>query len=121
MPTDKNTHPSFNITITKWPLSKIDVTSAFLQTGAAKRVVYVVLPRECRRKSFYWLLLTFAYEIVNANAQWQAQCEFLFLNMGFCQSRFLPQLFYAINDSDLEIAAVKIVNGVLITGKRSRV
>ena len=108
-------------TIKKWPLSKIDFTSAFLQTGAAKRDVYVVPPRECRRKSFYWLLLTSAYGLVNANAKWQEQCEFLFLNMGLCQSRFVPQLFYAVKDSDLEIMAVKIVDDVLITGKRSRV
>ncbi len=55
-------------TIMKWPLAKIDFTSAFLQTGDAKRDVYVIPSRECRRRSCYWLLLTSAYGLVNANA-----------------------------------------------------
>ena len=52
----------------KWPLAKIDFTSAFFQTGSAKRDVYAVPPREFRRKPFYWLLLTSAYGLVNSNA-----------------------------------------------------
>ena len=73
--TDSSQCPSTGIriflsvaTIMKWPLSKIDFTSAFLQTGAEKRDIYVVPPRECRRKSFYWLLLISAYGLVHANA-----------------------------------------------------
>ena len=57
----------------KWLMSKIDFTSSLLQTGAAKCVEYVVLPRECRRKSFYWLLLTSAHGLVNAYAKGQDQ------------------------------------------------
>ncbi len=53
----------------KWPLAKIDFTSAFLQTGDAKRDVYVVSPRECRKRSCCWVLLTSAYGVVNANAK----------------------------------------------------
>ena len=53
----------------QWHLAKIDFTSAFLQTGEAKRDDYVVPLRECRRKSFYWLLLTSAYGLVNANSK----------------------------------------------------
>ena len=41
--------------------------------------------------------------------------------MGLCQSRFVQQLFYAVKDSDLEIIAVKIVDDVLITVRRSRI
>ena len=67
-------------TIKKWPLSKIKFTSAFLQTGAAKCDVYVVPPREFRCKSFYLLLLTSSYGLVDANAKWQEQCDLLFLN-----------------------------------------
>ena len=64
-------------TIMKWSLDKIDFTSAFLQNKAVKRDVYVVHPRECRRKSFYWFLLTSANGLVYANAKWQEQCDFL--------------------------------------------
>ena len=108
-------------TMMKWPLSKIDLSRAFLQTGAAKREVYVILPRECRQKSFYWLQRTSAYILFNANAKWQEQCDFVFLSMGLCQSRFVPQLFYAKKGSDLETIAVKMVDDVLITRKRNKV
>ena len=57
------------LAIMYWPLAKIDFTSAFPQTGEAKRDVYVVPPRECPQKSFYWLLQTSAYGLVNANAK----------------------------------------------------
>ena len=57
-------------TMMKCSLSKINFTSAFLQTGACKREVYVVPPRECRRKLFYRLLVTSTYGLVNANAKW---------------------------------------------------
>ena len=36
-------------TIMHWSLAKIDFTSAFLQTGEAKRDAYVIQPRECRK------------------------------------------------------------------------
>ena len=100
---------------------KTGFNSAFLQTGADKHDVYVVLPRECRRKLFYWLLLTSDYGFVNASEKWLEQCYLLFLNMGLCQSHFLPQLLYAVKESDLEIVAIKIFDYILITGKRSRI
>ena len=50
-PTGVRILPS-NTAVMKWKLTIIYFTSAFIQTGAAKRDVYVVLPRECRRKSF---------------------------------------------------------------------
>ena len=78
-------------TIMKWPFAKIDFVSAFLQTGDAKRDVHVISPRECRRRSNYWLLLTSAYGLVNANAKWQEHCDYLFTNIGLTQSRFVPQ------------------------------
>ena len=81
--------------------------------------MYTWTPREFRRKSFYWLLHISTYRIVNANSKWQEQYDFLFLNMGLCQSRFVPRLFFAVKDSDLEIVAVKIVDNVLIRKKMS--
>ena len=53
----------------QWTVSKADVKSAFLQTGKAQRDVYVVLPRESHDRAHYWLLLTAAYGLVNANAK----------------------------------------------------
>ena len=104
-------------TIMKWPIAKIDFASAFLQTGDAKRDVYVIPPRECRRRSNYWLLLTSAYGLVNANAKWQEHCDYLFSSLGLLQSRYVPQLFFS-KGKGLEILAVKIVDDVLIADSR---
>ena len=105
----------------QWPLAKIDFASAFLQIGEAKRDVDLVPPRECRRKSFYWLLLTSTYGLVNSNAKLQENCDFLFSNLGFSQSRFVPQPFYAFQNTEIDILAVKIVDDVLITRRKSSV
>ena len=41
--------------------------------------------------------------------------------MGFCQSRFVSQLFSPLNSSDLEIMAFKVVDDAPITAKRSKI
>lgn len=57
--------------------------SAFFETGAAQRSVYVSLPGEsedhyqCLR-----ILHTASYELVNANTKLQVQSDNLLLNMG---------------------------------------
>ena len=102
----------------KWPLMKIDFTSDFLQTGSAKCDVYVEPTQEYRRKSFYWLLLNSAYEIVNANANWQEHSDTLLQNFRLSQSRFVPQLFFAFKNNRLEIVIVKIIDDFLITAER---
>ena len=106
-------------TVMKWLISKIDFVSAFLQTGDAKRNVYVIPPRECRRRSYYWLLLTSAYGLVNANAKWQEHCDHLFISLGLTQSRYVPQLFYNNLNGSLDLVAVRIVDDVLIAGENS--
>ena len=99
-------------------MTKIDFTSAFIQTGDAKRDIYVVPPRECHDKSFYWLLLTSAYGLVNANSKWQEHCDYLFTSLGLTQSRYVPQLFYTKKNEMLELVAVRIVDDVLLIGDR---
>lgn len=69
--------------IFKWSIIKIDVTSAFLQTGEAQKDVLVILPKGSNGKSHYWLLLSATYGLVNANAKFQAQSDELLLNNGF--------------------------------------
>eukprot|EP00178_Gracilaria_changii_P016074 TRINITY_DN453_c0_g1_i1.p1 TRINITY_DN453_c0_g1~~TRINITY_DN453_c0_g1_i1.p1 ORF type:complete len:311 (-),score=40.62 TRINITY_DN453_c0_g1_i1:1250-2182(-) len=75
-PLDFRTLLSF-VSLFRWTLVKIDVKSAFLQTGCAERDIYVVRPKESKNKSFYWLLLTAAYGLVNASAKWQDQSDSL--------------------------------------------
>lgn len=43
-----------------WNIAKEDAEAALLKTGRAVRDVYVIAPRECRERAFYWLLLTAA-------------------------------------------------------------
>ena len=64
-----------------WSISKIDFSSTFLQTSEAKRDLYAIPPRECKNRTFYWLLLTSTYGLVNANAKRQEHCDNLFVNI----------------------------------------
>ena len=103
-------------TIFSWTLSKIDFKSAFLQTQA-KRDVYVVPPRECKtRYRHYWLLLSAAYGLVNAGAQWQQLSDDVLRGFGFLQSVQVPQLFYLKANGKLVVAAVKVVDDIMFAG-----
>jgi len=107
--------------IFKWFLVKIDFKSAFLQTGNAKRDVYVVPPRECStRSSHYWLLLAATYGLVNANAKWQEHSDHFLSSIGYKQLSYIPQLFYITESSKLVSAAVKVVDDVLMAGNLDR-
>ena len=72
---------------------EIDFTTAFLQSGIATRDVYIVPPKESKDRFVYWLLLTAAYGLVNANAKWQEEIDGYLLSLGFEQSVYIPQLF----------------------------
>lgn len=53
-------------------LLKLDVKTAFLQTGKDDRDVYILPPRESsKRYRCVWLLCTAAYGLVNPNVQKQ--------------------------------------------------
>ena len=93
---------------------------AFLQTVDAKRDVYVIPPRDCRRRHNYWLLLTSAYELVNANAKWQEHCDHLFSSLGLLQSRYISQLGFS-KGKGLEMLAVNIVDDALMTDSRLKI
>lgn len=63
-------------------LVKVDVKSAFLQSGNARRDVYVIPPRESTNGSLYWLLLSAAYSLVIAKAKWQEKSDGLLYELG---------------------------------------
>lgn len=97
-----------------WKLAKIDFKSAFLQSGQAIRDVYVVPPRESKKRFVYWLLLTSAYGLVNAGTKWQEEVDGSLLSLGFHQLIYVPQLFYKKDENgNLEVLGVKIVDDVL--------
>ena len=101
-------------TVKKWPVVKIDFKTSFLQTGSATRDVYMIPPRECfPRTRHYWLLLAAAYGLVNSNAKWQAHSDTCLTQLGFQQLKYVPQLFFVRDESDLRALAVKIVDDIL--------
>lgn len=53
----------------RWRLIRIDVKTAFLQTGPASGDVYVIPPREYSFWKELWLLLVATYGLVNWNAK----------------------------------------------------
>ncbi len=95
---------------------EVDVKSAFLQTGATTREVYVIPPREWFDRSKYWLLLTAAYGLVNANANWQEHSDNFLRCIKFEQLLYVPQIFYMKKNSSLQIMAVKIVGDISFAG-----
>lgn len=107
--------------ICKWRLSKLDVKTAFLQTGEANRDVYVVPPVESNdRNRFLWLLLTASCGLVNANAKWQFVFDHALHDIGFLSIAVLSQLFYLKNKSGVITAALaKIVDDFLTCGPPS--
>lgn len=46
-----------------WRISKADLKSAFLKTGCAQLIVYVMAPHECTDSFHHWNLLNSAYEL----------------------------------------------------------
>ena len=80
--TDSSTGPPVGLRILlslasmfKWPLAKVNFKSAFLQTGKAQREVFLTPPRKRPDRNCYWLLLTAAFCVVNANAKWHEHSE----------------------------------------------
>lgn len=107
-------------TTMKWPLGKMDFTSAFLQTHNTIRDVYVDPPRECHREYSSSLPSTCVYSLVNTNAKRQEHSDSLFANLGLSKTGFIPQLFYAFKNNCLDIVVVKIVDDVLIPARSIR-
>ena len=104
-----------------WRIHKLDALTAFLQTGAAERDVYVVPRRECRDRRFLWLLLAAAYGLVNANAKWQTQSDQLIQSLGLTQCPLVPQLFYKLSNGRLSLVVAKIVDDLMVTGEPGEV
>lgn len=60
----------------KRTIAKIDAKTAFLQTGKADRMVFVIHPSEIEMKCTHLrLLIAAAYGLVNDNAKWQAKTD----------------------------------------------
>lgn len=102
----------------KWRIIRIDVKTAFLQTGRASRKVYVIPPRECRQRDVLWLLLAAAYGLENANAKWQVKSDSALASLGLIQSSAIPQLFvHTDRNGNIDMIVIKMVDDILATGQ----
>lgn len=100
----------------KWPLTKIDVKGAFLQSAPAQRDAYVVPPRECNDRNFTWLLTVATYGLVNANGKWQSHYDKTLIRLGLHVIVHIPQLFYMLQSPIEELLAVKVTGDFIIAG-----
>lgn len=102
----------------KWRISKVDVASAFLQTGPAERNIYLIPPSESSdRGRALWLLLFAAYGLVNANAKFQVQSDQMLISMGFNLVRLVPQLFKLRDGSGNFVSLLaNVVDNNLLSG-----
>lgn len=109
-------------TVRKWPLSQVDVKSAFLQTSAAVPRVYVIPPRESEcRFQYFWLLLIAQYGLLNDNAKFKVQSDDLLLDLGLLQVIDVLQLFYGMIEGQLAVFVAKILDDILIAGETNAI
>lgn len=100
-----------------WPLHKINLKSAMLQSVSGARDVYVILPRESAdRGKFLCLLFATTYILFNTNSKLQALSEELMLSIVFEPAPLMPQLFIMRSCGHMISLATKIVGDILVTG-----
>lgn len=79
-----------------WLIVKDDILSPFLETGDAKKDVYVRHPCKSCDRHHYWLQLAVAYGLVNAISKFQWQTGNLILRFGLSHMEgILQRLYYA--------------------------
>lgn len=102
--------------IRRWSMSKPDVKSVFLKTGRSQRDVYLVSLREITGRDHYWLLLTAEYGLVNYNAKWQYQSDYILQDLGLKQIPVVVQMLYEIDYDDILLFVAKVVDEIITTG-----
>lgn len=100
-----------------WPLSKIDVKTACLQTEQPERDVFETNPRESDDGGkALWLLLTTAYGLINTNEKLKLLSDEMLTDLAFVQDPLLRQVFMIINDNRVVTIIAKIDDDLLLTG-----
>lgn len=103
-------------------MRKIDVKTAFIQTGKSTRDVYIISPMECNDSGkVLWLLLAADYGLKKTSAKWQVMSDSLLISIGFTHVAQIPQLFYIKSKGLLVFIIARIEDDILITGIESTV
>lgn len=99
-------------------IARSESNAAFIKTSQAECHVHVRLLRESHDKTFYWLVLVSAYELVNSNAKWNQQSDELMFKIGVQNLSVIPQLFHQMKNGRLVLIVIIIVDDLLITGPK---
>ena len=67
-------------------------------------------------RQFVWLLTVATYGLVIANSKWQIYSDQTFFDLGLRNTIFVPQLFYAEKQQQLELFVVKVSDDILVAG-----
>lgn len=95
-----------------------DVKGAYMQSGPAKRDIYVRPPKEFRARGKIWRLLRLPYGIVEAGRQWLCAIEDWMINVYKMERVFgVDQLFiFRIPDGTIGLIAAKVVDDFFLAG-----
>ena len=100
----------------QWILKSYDVKSAFLQSDALKRDIYVKPPPEKYKPGFVWKLKKPVYGLNDASRQWFITIKKLLLNLEMNQSLGDSCLFFYRPNSKLEGLILLHVDDFLAAG-----
>lgn len=105
-----------NAALRKRRIVKIDVKSAFLQSGPDQPDVHVISPWESSYHNDLWLLLSAAYGLVSANAGWHMESDPALLSLWL---KPIPQIAQLLgiggSNHDIRLIVIKIVDDTLVT------
>ena len=73
-------------------------------------------PRECKNRSFLWMLLVAAYGLANKTSKWQVHSDETFIDFGLHAVPFFPQLFFKTEGGRLVLIDAKMVGAIMIGG-----
>ena len=86
----------------RFKLKALDITSAFLQGKELKRLVYVIPPKEYKKKGVLWKLKKCVYGLCDAARQWYEEVKDTFTEAGIIKCPYDDAFFYWFVDGSLE-------------------
>ena len=85
-----------------WQLKSLDIASAFLQGKPIDREVYLIPPKECKRKSVLWKLKKCVYGLSDAARQWYEMVKQTILEAAIKKCPHDDAFFYWLKDGIIE-------------------
>ena len=86
----------------KWQLKSLDIASAFLQGKPIDRLVYLIPPKENKKKNVLWKLKKCVYGLSDAARQWYEMVKDTILGAGIKKCPHDDAFFYWIHEGTIE-------------------